>query len=56
MALITIQEYMEGRRKDIDRYVQGEHRWLGDVNSIQEVTYNTAPVPWYHREAAPVLK
>jgi hypothetical protein len=56
MALITIREYMEQRRKAIDRYVQGEHAWYGDVNSIQEVTYNTAPVPWYCKEEQPVLK
>jgi hypothetical protein len=56
MALITIREYMEQRRKCIDRYVQGEHRWLGDVDAHVEVTYNVAPVPWYCKEEAPVLK
>jgi len=56
MALITIKEYMEQRRKAIDRYVQGEHRWYGDVNSIQEVTYNSHPVPWYCKEEDIVLK
>jgi hypothetical protein len=55
MALITIQEYMEQRRKQIDRYVQGEHRWLGDVDAPVEVTYNTHPVPWYCKEEV-VLK
>lgn len=56
MALITIREYMESRRREIDRYVEGEHKWYGDVDAHVEVTYNTAPVPWYHREEAPVLK
>ena len=56
MALITIKEYMEQRRKQIDRYVEGEHRWLGDTHATVEVTYNTAPVPWYCKEEQPVLK
>ena len=56
MALITIKEYMEQRRKEIDRYVQGEHKWLGDVHARTEVTYNSHPVPWYCQEEAPVLK
>jgi hypothetical protein len=55
MALITIQEYMEQRRREIDRYVQGEHRWLGDVHAAVDITYNTAPTPWYHTEEV-VLK
>lgn len=56
MALITIREYMEQRRKEIDRYVQGEHAWYGDVHACTEVTYNTAPVPWYCKEEDVVLK
>lgn len=56
MALITIKEYMEQRRKEIDRYVQGEHKWYGDVHASMEVTYNTSTIPWYHREEEPVLK
>ena len=55
MALITIKEYMEQRRKAIDRYVEGEHRWYGDVHASMEVTYNTSPIPWYHKEEV-VLK
>jgi len=47
---------MESRRKEMDRYVQGEHTWLGDVNATMEVTYNTHPVPWYCREEDAVLK
>jgi len=56
MALITLREYMEQRRKAIDTYVQGEHKWLGDVDAHVEVTYNTHPVPWYCKEADIVLK
>lgn len=56
MALITVQEYMQQRRKAIDAYVQGEHAWLGDVHACTQVTYNSHPVPWYWKEEAPVLK
>ena len=56
MALITIKEYMEQRRKAIDRYVEGEHKWYGDVHASMEVTYNTSPIPWYCKEEASVLK
>ena len=56
MALITIKEYMEQRRKCIDRYVEGEHKWYGDVDASVEVTYNTAPIPWYCTEEETVLK
>jgi hypothetical protein len=56
MALITIREYMEQRRKEIDRYVQGEHRWYGDVHATVDASYNTAPVPWYCAEEDVVLK
>jgi len=56
MALITIQEYMEQRRREIDRYVQGEHAWYGDAHAPMQVTYNTSPIPWYCKEEAPVLK
>ena len=55
MALITIQEYMEQRRKVTDAYVEGEHKWLGDVHAHVEVTYNVAPVPWYCKQQV-VLK
>jgi len=56
MALITIREYMEQRRKEIDRYVQGEHAWYGDVHATVDASYNTAPVPWYCKEEDIVLK
>jgi len=38
MALITIREYMEQRRKAIDRYVEGEHKWLGDTHATVDVS------------------
>jgi len=56
MALITIREYMEQRRKCIDRYVEGEHKWYGDTHASVEVTYNTSTIPWYCTEEETVLK
>jgi len=47
---MSLTEYMEQRRKEIDRYVQGEHKWYGDVDQstmMQSVSYNTDTIPWY---------
>ena len=59
---LTAAEYFLNRKKHIDRYVQGEHAWLGAVDS--EVVFNSRP--WYldssaileqqvHREPLPVI-
>lgn len=46
--VLSVAEYMEQRRKDMDRYVQGEHRWFGDTcTSMPSLSYNSNPVPWY---------
>lgn len=47
---------MEQRRRDIDTYVEGEHRWLGDTDVGVQVTYNAHVTPWYCREEDIVLK
>ena len=47
---MSLTEYMEQRRKEIDRYVQGEHKWLGDTDTstmMQSVSYNNDTIPWY---------
>ena len=47
---MSLTEYMEQRRKEIDRYVQGEHKWLGDTDTstmMQSVSYNNEAIPWY---------
>jgi len=47
---MSLTEYMEQRRKEIDRYVQGEHAWLGDTDAstmMQSVSYNNDAIPWY---------
>lgn len=47
---------MEQRRRDIDQYAQGEHKWLGDVDGTVDITYNAHVSPWYDQEADVVLK
>jgi hypothetical protein len=47
---MSFTEYMEQRRKEIDRYVEGEHKWYGDVDTstmMQSVSYNNEAIPWY---------
>ena len=45
---ITLAEYMEDRRRDIDRYVEGEHKWFGDTSTtMPSVSMNVDPLPWY---------
>jgi hypothetical protein len=45
---MTIAEYMEDRRRDIDRYVEGEHKWYGDCSTtMPSVSMNVDPLPWY---------
>ena len=40
---LTAAEYFLSRKRDIERYVEGEHKWYGDVD--QEVVFNSRP--WY---------
>jgi len=47
---MSLTEYMETRRKHIDRYVEGEHAWYGDTDTstiMQSVSYNNEAIPWY---------
>jgi len=45
--LLSAEQYFEQRRKEIDRYVQGEHHWFGNTEEAAVVTYNDKPLPWY---------
>jgi len=46
--VISLCEYMEQRRKTIDRYVQGEHKWYGDLStSLPSLSMYSNPLPWY---------
>jgi len=49
MMLLSAEQYFEQRQKHIDRYVEGEHAWFGDVDAATpaQVTYNDKPLPWY---------
>lgn len=48
VVIMTVAEYMESRRKDIDQYAQGEHRWFGDTSTnVMSLSYNSNPIPWY---------
>jgi hypothetical protein len=40
---LTAAEYFLSRKRDIERYVEGEHKWYGDVD--QSVVFNSRP--WY---------
>jgi len=40
---LSAMEYFLSRKKHIDCYVEGEHKWYGDVD--QEVVFNSRP--WY---------
>ena len=50
IQVLDVAEYMESRRKDMDKCVQGEHRWLGDTDAstlMDSLSYNPYPVSWY---------
>jgi len=48
---LTAAEYFLSRKKHIERYVEGEHKWYGDVD--QSVVFNSRP--WY-LDTVPVSK
>lgn len=45
--LLTVTEYFIDRKKTIDRYVEGEHKWFGNVEAIEIPSMNPNPRPWY---------
>ncbi|NBO99194.1 MAG: hypothetical protein EBU90_03580 [Proteobacteria bacterium] len=47
-TVMTLAEYMEDRRKVIDRYVEGEHKWYGDLTtSMPSLSMYEGGLPWY---------
>lgn len=46
-VLMSAMEYFLSRKKTIDRYVDGEHKWYGDVSVGRDITYCNEPRPWY---------
>jgi len=43
VKVLSAMEYFLTKKKDIERYIEGEHKWYGDVD--QSVVFN--PRPWY---------
>ncbi len=51
ITTLTAAEYFLTRKKDMERYIEGEHKWYGDVD--QSVVFNSRP--WY-LDTVPVSK
>lgn len=58
--VMSLHEYMQHRKKMIDRYVEGEHAWLGDCS---ESYPGVSVKPWwwddkvqYSREVIPATR
>jgi hypothetical protein len=46
--LLTAEEYFEQKRKQLDKYVEGEHKWFGDCStSLPDLSCYPHPQPWY---------
>ena len=44
----SVEEYFESRRKVIDKYVEGEHKWYGDLSTdVLPLSMYSTPLPWY---------
>ena len=43
VVLLSAAEYFLSRKKYMEQYIEGEHKWYGDVD--QEVVFNSRP--WY---------
>jgi hypothetical protein len=43
VVTLTAAEYFLSRKKYMEQYIEGEHKWYGDVD--QEVVFNSRP--WY---------
>jgi hypothetical protein len=48
VVVLSLNQYMEQKRKVIDRYVEGEHKWFGDLStSLPPLSMYESPLPWY---------
>jgi len=47
VKVLSAMEYFLTRKKTIEQYVEGEHKWYGDVLSSEPITYVSSPRPWY---------
>ena len=45
---LSAEQYFEQRRKEIDKYVQGEHAWFGCTDAtLPSVSAYPDAAPWY---------
>ena len=44
---LTAAEYFLSRKKTMERYIEGEHKWLGATDGSRAFTYANDPRPWY---------
>jgi len=51
VKVLSAMEYFLTRKKTIERYIEGEHKWFGDVTSSKTITYVDEPRPWYLEES-----
>ena len=49
MITMTLHEYMQDRKKMIDRHVQGEHAWFGNTDASYE---GVTVKPWWWDDSA----
>ena len=48
MMTMSMAEYMQDRRRDIDRHVEGEHKWYGDCSTMMpSLSMYDSVRPWY---------
>ena len=50
MSVQDVGSYFLTRKKTIDRYVEGEHKWFGDVETstlVDSLSMYPSPKPWY---------
>lgn len=47
MKVLSAKEYFLIKKKTIDRYVEGEHKWYGNVDELYVPCMNDSPSPWY---------
>ena len=45
--VLSAMEYFLTRKKEIERYIEGEHKWYGDITTSKDITYVDEPRPWY---------
>ena len=56
---MSVADYMLDRRKTIDRYVEGEHKWFGCTETstlVESLSMYPSPKPWYLSEQVGTLE